>query len=171
MATKKKAAAPKERVAQMKLGSLAPAKGSRPKRVRIGRGHGSGMVKTGGEGGKGQTVRSGGGKGPAFEGGQTPWARRLPHRRGYSQKARDIGHFRASFAVINLHRLADWDVSVEVSPETLKARGLLSDLRDGVKLLGAVKADKSLPTGLRFRDIVFSATAREALVAAGAVLE
>ncbi len=171
MATKKKAAAPKERVAQMKLGSLTPAKGSRPKRVRIGRGHGSGMVKTGGEGGKGQTVRSGGGKGPAFEGGQTPWARRLPHRRGYSQKARDIGHFRASFAVINLHRLADWDVSVEVSPETLKARGLLSDLRDGVKLLGAVKADKSLPTGLRFRDIVFSATAREALVAAGAVLE
>ncbi len=171
MATKKKAAAPKERVAQMKLGSLTPAKGSRPKRVRIGRGHGSGMVKTGGEGGKGQTVRSGGGKGPAFEGGQTPWARRLPHRRGYSQKARDIGHFRASFAVINLHRLADWDVSVEVSPETLKARGLLSDLRDGVKVLGAVKPDKSLPTGLRFRDIVFSATAREALVAAGAVLE
>ena len=171
MANKKKAAAPKERVAQMKLGSLTPAKGSRPKRVRIGRGHGSGMVKTGGEGGKGQTVRSGGGKGPAFEGGQTPWARRLPHRRGYSQKARDIGHFRASFAVINLHRLADWDVSVEVSPETLKARGLLSDLRDGVKVLGAVKPDKSLPTGLRFRDIVFSATAREALVAAGAVLE
>ncbi len=51
------------------------------------------MVKTGGEGGKGQTVRSGGGKGPAFEGGQTPWARRLPHKRGYSQKGRDTGHF------------------------------------------------------------------------------
>lgn len=75
--------------------------GSRPKRQRIGRGHGSGMVKTGGEGGKGQTVRSGGGKGPAFEGGQTPWARRLPHRRGYSQKARDRGHFGTRFAVVN----------------------------------------------------------------------
>ena len=45
----------------MKLGALKPAKGSWPKRQRIGRGHGSGMVKTGGEGGKGQTVRSGGG--------------------------------------------------------------------------------------------------------------
>src|SRR5271167_2287880 len=81
----------------MKLGALKPAKGSWPKRQRIGRGHGSGMVKTGGEGGKGQTVRSGGGKGPAFEGGQTPWARRIPHRRGYSQKARDIGHFRSHY--------------------------------------------------------------------------
>src|ERR1700734_1654733 len=81
----------------MKLGSLKPAKGSWTKRQRIGRGHGSGMVKTGGEGGKGQTVRSGGGKGPAFEGGQTPWQRRLPHKRGYSQKARDIGHFRTEF--------------------------------------------------------------------------
>src|SRR5581483_3683927 len=67
----------------LKLGALKPALGSRPKRQRIGRGHGSGMVKTGGEGGKGQTVRSGGGKGPAFEGGQTAWARRLPHKRGY----------------------------------------------------------------------------------------
>ena len=68
----------------MTLGGLKPSKGSWPKRTRVGRGHGSGMVKTGGEGGKGQTVRSGGGKGPAFEGGQTPWQRRLPHRRGYS---------------------------------------------------------------------------------------
>jgi small subunit ribosomal protein S5 len=62
--------------------TLRENKGARPKRTRVGRGHGSGMVKTGGEGGKGQTVRSGGGKGPAFEGGQTPWARRLPHKRG-----------------------------------------------------------------------------------------
>ncbi len=59
------------------LATLRENAGARPKRLRIGRGHGSGMVKTGGEGGKGQTVRSGGGKGPAFEGGQTPWARRL----------------------------------------------------------------------------------------------
>ena len=110
----------------MKLGALKPAKGSWPKRQRIGRGHGSGMVKTGGEGGKGQTVRSGGGKGPAFEGGQTPWARRLPHKRGYSQKARDIGHFRSRYAVVNLHQLSAWDPSVEVSPESLKERGILS---------------------------------------------
>lgn len=154
-----------------KLGALKPAAGSRPKRQRIGRGHGSGMVKTGGEGGKGQTVRSGGGKGPAFEGGQTPWERRLPHRRGYSQKARDIGHFRSRYAVVNLHQLADWDPSVEVTPEALKEKGFLKALLDGVKILGGAKAGKALPAGLRFRDVVFSGSAREALTAAGASLE
>jgi large subunit ribosomal protein L15 len=154
----------------LKLGALVPSPGSRPKRQRIGRGHGSGMVKTGGEGGKGQTVRSGGGKGPAFEGGQTPWQRRLPHNRGYSQKARDIGHFRSRFAVVNLHRLSGWDTSVEVTPETLKQRGLLSALRDGVKILGAAKPSNELPTGLKFRDVAFSQSARDALTAAGATI-
>jgi large subunit ribosomal protein L15 len=156
--------------AVMKLGALKPAAGSWPKRQRIGRGHGSGMVKTGGEGGKGQTVRSGGGKGPAFEGGQTPWARRLPHKRGYSQKARDIGHFRSRYAVVNLHQLAAWDASVEVSPESLKERGWVKSVEDGVKILGGGKAGKSLPQGLKFRDVVFSASALEALKAAGAVI-
>jgi large subunit ribosomal protein L15 len=156
--------------ALLKLGGLKPAKGSWPKRQRIGRGHGSGMVKTGGEGGKGQTVRSGGGKGPAFEGGQTPWARRLPHKRGYSQKARDIGHFRSKYAVVNLHQLASWDTSVEISPESLKEKGVLSNTFDGVKILGGGKTGKALPAGLKFRDVVFSASALEALKAAGATL-
>ena len=152
------------------LSTLKPNAGSRPKRTRVGRGHGSGMVKTGGEGGKGQTVRSGGGKGPAFEGGQTPWARRLPQRKGVSQKARDIGHFRSEFAVLNLGDLDGWDSSVEVNPLTLKAAGKLNDLKDGVKILGGSKKTegKTLPTGLKFADIVFSASAREALNAAGA---
>jgi len=157
--------------AGMTLGALRPSKGSWPKRTRVGRGHGSGMVKTGGEGGKGQTVRSGGGKGPAFEGGQTPWQRRLPHRRGYSQKARDIGHFRSQLAVVNLHDLADWDASVEVTPQTLKVAKKIKAERDGVKILGGTKTGKTLPSGLRFRDVLFSNSAREALNAAGAVLE
>ncbi|MGZ3498553.1 MAG: 50S ribosomal protein L15 [Vulcanimicrobiaceae bacterium] len=153
------------------LGSIKPSKGSWPKRTRVGRGHGSGMVKTGGEGGKGQTVRSGGGKGPSFEGGQTPFARRLPHRRGYSQKARDIGHFRTELVVINLHDLADWDASVEVTPETLKVASKIKALRDGVKILGGSKPGKTLPSGLRFRDVLFSSSAKEALKAAGATIE
>ena len=153
------------------LGAVKPAKGSWPKRTRVGRGHGSGMVKTGGEGGKGQTVRSGGGKGPAFEGGQTPWQRRLPHRRGYSQKARDIGHFRTQYAVVNLHDLADWDASVEVTPQTLKVAKKIKNEQDGVKILGGSKTGKTLPSGLRFRDVVFSNSAREALTAAGASIE
>jgi large subunit ribosomal protein L15 len=153
------------------LSGLKPNTHSRPKRTRVGRGHGSGMVKTGGEGGKGQTVRSGGGKGPAFEGGQTPWARRLPHKKGYSQKGRDTGHFGQVFAVANLSDLAEWDTSVEVSPQSLKAHGIIKDLRDGVKILGGSKGGKTLPTGLKFRDVVFSATAREALSAAGAAFD
>jgi large subunit ribosomal protein L15 len=154
----------------LKLGALKPAPGSRPKRQRIGRGHGSGMVKTGGEGGKGQTVRSGGGKGPAFEGGQTPWARRLPHQRGYSQKGRDTGHFGVRCATINLHRLAEWDPSVEVTPDSLREHGLLKVTRDGVKILGGTVPGKTLPSGLRFRDVLFSASARKALDQAGAVI-
>jgi large subunit ribosomal protein L15 len=150
------------------LETLRENKGARPKRTRVGRGHGSGMVKTGGEGGKGQTVRSGGGKGPAFEGGQTPWARRLPHKRGYSQKARDIGHFRSTFAVVNIAALAGWDASLEVSPQSLMEHKLVTKAPDGVKILGGTKAGKTLPQGLRFRDVVFSASAREALTAAGA---
>ena len=136
----------------LKLGALKPAPGSRPKRQRIGRGHGSGMVKTGGEGGKGQTVRSGGGKGPAFEGGQTPWARRLPHGRGYSQKARDTGHFGTRLAVVKLSRLSQWDASIEISPESLRERGVLKALRDGVKILG----DRGLASP--FRRVCVSAT-------------
>ncbi len=150
------------------LDSLRENKGARPKRTRVGRGHGSGMVKTGGEGGKGQTVRSGGGKGPAFEGGQTPWARRLPHRRGYSQKARDIGHFRTTFAVVNLGALANWDASIEVSPQSLVEHKLVTKAPDGIKILGGNRDGKTVPQGLRFRDVVFSTSAREALSAAGA---
>jgi len=168
-AAKAKAAKPVEANKNvLTLGALKPSKGSWPKRTRVGRGHGSGMVKTGGEGGKGQTVRSGGGKGPAFEGGQTPWQRRLPHRKGYSQKARDIGHFRTQLVVVNLHDLADWDSTVEVTPQTLKVAKKIKTIRDGVKILGGSKAGKTLPNGLRFRDVLFSNSAREALQAAGA---
>src|ERR1700738_1444716 len=134
--------------------TLKPNPHSRPKRVRIGRGHGSGMVKTGGEGGKGQTVRSGGGKGAGFEGGQTPWARRLPQKKGGSQKARDIGHFRQTYAVLNVGDLNGWDASVEVSPQSLKAHGKLSSAKDGVKILGGSTKSKKrtgeLPAGLKF---------------------
>ena len=154
------------------LATLKPNPHSWPKRTRVGRGHGSGMVKTGGEGGKGQTVRSGGGKGPAFEGGQTPWNRRLPIRRGVSQKSRDIGHFRTEFAVINIGDLAGWDTSIEVSPQSLREHGKIKSLRDGVKVLGGSTKSKAkggtLPAGLKFRDMLFSASAREALGAVGA---
>jgi large subunit ribosomal protein L15 len=126
------------------------------------------MVKTAGKGGKGQTARSGGGKGPNFEGGQTPWYRRLPQRRGVSQKARPTKIFRTEYAVINLADLAGWDAGVVVTPESLREAGLVSRVRDGIKILGS--GDASVK-GLRFRDVVFSASAKAKLEAAGAVFE
>jgi large subunit ribosomal protein L15 len=152
------------------LAVLRENEGARPKRQRIGRGHGSGMVKTGGEGGKGQTVRSGGGKGPAFEGGQTPWARRLPQAKGISQKARDTGHFGVEYSVINIADLVGWDPAIEVNPETLRKHNLVKKQRDGIKVLGGRTEGETLPSGLTFSDVVFSASAREALAAAGAKL-
>jgi len=151
----------------MKLSHLKPAPGSKRKRLRIGRGHGSGMVKTAGKGGKGQTARSGGGKGRTFEGGQTPWFRRLPQRRGVSQKARSTKIFRTEYSVVNLSDLAGWNTAIEVTPDALREAGVVAKLRDGVKILGTGDA----PKGLRFRDVVFSPPARAKLEAAGAVFE
>jgi len=151
----------------VKLSNLKPAHGSKSKRVRVGRGHGSGMVKTSGKGGKGQTARSGGGKGPNFEGGQTPWFRRLPQRRGVSQKARSTKIFRTEYEVINLSDLADWKAEDVVTPDALRAAGLVSKMNDGIKILGSGEA----PKALHFRDVVFSSSARAKLEAAGAVFE
>lgn len=151
----------------MKLSELKPAPGSRPKRVRVGRGHGSGMVKTAGKGGKGQTARSGGGKGPSFEGGQTPWARRLPQLRGVSQKARPVKIFRTEFTVLNVRDLAEWDSSEIVNPENLKKRGFVAHLRRPVKILGTGDA----PAGLSFAGVSFSGPAKAKLQAAGATFE
>ncbi|MBV8645518.1 MAG: uL15 family ribosomal protein, partial [Candidatus Eremiobacteraeota bacterium] len=95
-----------------------------------------------------------------------------PQKRGYSQKARDIGHFRQTFAVLNVGDLAGWDAAVEVSPQSLRDAGKIKNLKDGVKILGGSTKSKAkggqLPAGLKFRDVLFSASAREALGAVGA---
>ena len=151
----------------MKLSDLKPAHGSKQRRVRVGRGHGSGLVKTAGKGGKGQTARSGGGKGPNFEGGQTPWFRRLPQRRGVSQKARSTKIFRTEYSVLNLSDLTAWPKSELVTPQALLQAGYIGSLKDGVKILGSGDA----PAGLRFGGVHFSAAARAKLEAAGAAFE
>lgn len=79
----------------MNLGDLHPASGSRRKRKRVGRGPGSGHGKTSTRGHKGLKARSGGGKGPGFEGGQMPLHRRIP-KRGFNNRTR------REFAVVNL---------------------------------------------------------------------
>ena len=118
----------------MKLSDIADNAGSRKKRMRVGRGIGSGKGKTSGRGGKGQTARSGV-RIKGFEGGQMPLHRRLP-KRGFNNI------FRLEFAEINLDRIQQAidskliDVKETVTAETLVKAGVLRRARDGVRLLG-----------------------------------
>jgi large subunit ribosomal protein L15 len=125
----------------MRLGDLAPARGARKKRKRIGRGPGSGHGKTSTKGHKGHKARSGGGKGPGFEGGQMPLYRRLP-KRGFKNP------FRREFAVVNLDDLARcFPRGGEVTPATMGEAGLLGPARRGlIKVLG----QGDLPAGVAF---------------------
>lgn len=118
----------------MKLSDIADNAGSRKKRMRVGRGIGSGKGKTSGRGGKGQTARSGV-RIKGFEGGQMPMHRRLP-KRGFNNI------FRLDFAEINLDRLQEAidnklvDASATVNVESLVKVGVLRRAKDGLRLLG-----------------------------------
>jgi large subunit ribosomal protein L15 len=118
----------------MKLSDIADNAGSRKKRMRVGRGIGSGKGKTSGRGGKGQTARSGV-RIKGFEGGQMPLHRRLP-KRGFNNI------FALEFVEINLDRIQQAidakliDVKDTVTAETLVKAGVLRRARDGVRLLG-----------------------------------
>ena len=118
----------------MKLSDIADNAGSRKKRMRVGRGIGSGKGKQSGRGGKGQTARSGV-RIKGFEGGQMPMHRRLP-KRGFNNI------FRVEFAEINLDRLQDAvdakliDTGSVVNAESLVKSGVVRRAMDGVRLLG-----------------------------------
>jgi large subunit ribosomal protein L15 len=118
----------------MKLSDIADNAGSRKKRMRVGRGIGSGKGKTSGRGGKGQTARSGV-RIKGFEGGQMPLHRRLP-KRGFNNI------FRVEFAEINLDRIQQAvdskliDVKETVNVESLVKSGVIRRAKGGVRLLG-----------------------------------
>jgi large subunit ribosomal protein L15 len=120
----------------MKLHELADRAGARKKRVRIGRGIGSGVGKTGGRGGKGQTARSGV-RIKGFEGGQMPLHRRLP-KRGFNNSP-----FARKLNVVNLDKIqraieaGKLDTSATVDVEALVKAGVLRRAKDGVRLLGS----------------------------------
>lgn len=124
----------------MKLNELSDNPGAHYRAKRVGRGIGSGKGKTSARGGKGQTARSGVALN-GFEGGQMPLHRRLP-KRGFKNP------FRREFAVINLGRLQQaveagrLEAGAVVTVALLVERGMLTRLRDGVKLLakGELKA-------------------------------
>jgi len=114
----------------MKLHHLRPAPGSKKEKKRVGRGIAAGQGKTAGRGTKGQGARTGGLKGPYFEGGQLPLVRRLPFKRGFTNI------WRVEYAEVNLERLASFAPGSEVSPETLAAAGIIKSARQPVVILG-----------------------------------
>jgi len=145
----------------MKLHNLKPAAGSRDNSVRKGRGTGSGLGKTAGRGHKGQKARAGGGKGPYFEGGQTPLQRRMP-KRGFTNI------FKKEIVAINLRQIEDhFEAGGLVTPETLVETGLVKNVRDGIKILGNGELTKALTVKAQ----AFSKTAAEKIAAAGGQTE
>jgi len=145
----------------MRIHELSPARGSSRDRIRIGRGHGSGKVKTGGKGTKGQNARAGGGVPPYFEGGQLPLIRKLPYRRGF------VNPFRVEAREVNVRDLASFPEGSTVGPEEFEMMGILRGKRGPVKVLG----EGELSIKLTVRAHKFSAGARQKIEAAGGAIE
>ncbi len=144
----------------MKIQDLTPAEGSKRSVKRIGRGPGSGHGKTATKGHKGQKARSGGSKGPAFEGGQTPLQRRLP-KRGFKNIP-----FKKEYAVLNIKDIATLGIDL-ITPEALLGKKVIKDIKDGIKILG--EGDLSKP--LTVKAHAFSASALSKINAAGGKAE
>ena len=144
----------------MNLFELKANPGARKARKRIGRGQGSGNGKTAGKGQKGQLSRSGGGKGPGFEGGQTPIYKRIP-KRGFTNINRKV------YAVVNLSDLNRFEDGAVVNPETLKAAGLVKKELAGIKVLGNGNLEKKLTVSCH----AVSASAKAAIEKAGGTVE
>ncbi len=144
----------------MDLSSLKPNDGAVADRFRVGRGHGSGNGKTSGRGQKGQKSRSGGGTRPGFEGGQMPLYRRIP-KRGF------INYNHLEIIGINVSALNIFEDGTEVTVEELIKVGLVKNPRDGVKILG----DGEITKKLTVKGLLFTASAKEKIEAAGGVCE
>lgn len=147
----------------MRIHDLKPDPGSRRRPKRVGRGIGSGHGKTATRGHKGQLARSGGGKGPGFEGGQTPLHRRLPKLRRFTNAP-----FRKAYAIVNVGQLGRYfEDGSTVTPEALLERRIIKDLKDGLKVLGDGEIDRPLLV----RAHRFSRQAAEKIRAAGGSVE
>ncbi len=144
----------------MRLDELKTPKGSKRSGKRLGRGPGSGKGKTAGKGHKGQKARSGGVKGPGFEGGQMPLTRRVP-KRGF------VNIFRKRYEVVNVGRLVEFDEKSVVTPQLLKEKGLVHGSEGRVKILG----DGELKVALTVQAHAFSKGALEKISSVGGKAE
>jgi len=152
----------------MKLHELKPVAGSKKRRKRVGRGLGSGSGTYAGRGRKGQHARSGGVKGPYFEGGNLPLVRKLPFARGVGFTPRGKIHY----VPINLSDLAALDVLAvgddePVTPEVLHRHGLLKSAGDPVVILAYGEVTRAMTVKAHR----FSESARRKIEAAGGAVE
>ena len=144
----------------MELSNLQPAEGSKHSdNFRRGRGHGSGNGKTAGKGHKGQKARSGAPR-IGFEGGQMPLYRRIPKRGFKNRNTKEI-------VAINVSALEKFDNGSTVTVESLVESGIVSNPRDGVKILGNGELTKKLTVQVN----AFSASAKEKIEALGGTAE
>ena len=132
---------------------VAPSKGARRNRKRIGRGDAAGQGSTAGRGMKGQKSRSGRGPRVGFEGGQLPLIKGLPMRRGFNNI------FKTYYALVKLETLEKFEAGAVVTPELLFERGYLRNLNRPVKVVGGGELTKPL-TVVADR---FTRSAREAI--------
>ena len=145
----------------MDLSDLKPSEGSKKNRKRVGRGHGTGQGVQAGRGHKGGQSRSGYKFKRGFEGGQMPLHRRVP-KRGFHNP------FRVEYAVVNLDTLAErFDAGTIVTPELLRARGLVHGERHQIKVLARGDIAKKLTVRVH----KFSGKAAEKIAAAGGAAE
>lgn len=142
------------------LNNLRANEGSRKRRKRIGRGSGSGHGGTSCRGHKGQNARSGGGKGPGYEGGQMPLQRRLP-KRGF----RNI--FKTEYTIVHLKDLNKLEANQEVTPEVLKQKGIIKKSTSLIKVL----SDGDIENPLTLKVHKFSQEAKKKIEASGGKAE
>jgi large subunit ribosomal protein L15 len=151
--------AKKETRNRFNLETLRPPRGSRKKKVRVGRGIGSKLGRTSGAGNKGQKSRRGYSRRRGFEGGQMPLHRRIP-KRGFRSP------FGKTFAVVNLEELNAFPAGETVTPELLRVHGFVRT-KENIKVLG----DGDLKNKIAVHAHAFSASAKEKITKAGGTFE
>lgn len=122
----------------MPLINLRPAPGSKKKRKEVGRGNASGHGTYSTRGGKGQTARSGGVRRPGFEGGQTPFYRRIPKFRGFKNPSR------IEYQIVNIGSLEIFENGSKVTAKELFEKKFIDDPKKPIKLLGNGELKKKL---------------------------
>ncbi len=147
-------------VQRLALHDLRPPKGSHRARIRKGRGPGSGIGKTAGRGGKGQTARAGKKIRPGFEGGQMPLIRRIP-KRGFTNP------FKQAAQVVNVRHLGLLATGAEVTPDTLFGAGLVRRPDQPIKLLGMGDVQRKFVV----KGVAVSASAKTKIEQAGGTIE